>query len=211
MKTIASLLLILLVFSSHQTNAQVLRTYGAKFGITSSDEVRDYSTFTPTTKRRTGFNFGVYAEWFDLPIISIVTQLEYSQRGFGDNFLYTDETGPQSGKILTLYDRLDYLSVPLLAKFSTTFAPIKPYALLGPRFDILIGRKADIPGEDILYDNFKKPVLGGTVGIGAELNSGLPVTLSLEARYNFDLMDSYSNPNLSVQNNTFDLWIGASI
>jgi Outer membrane protein beta-barrel domain len=211
MKKFILSVLTILSFCSSQSNAQFLKAYGIKFAVTSSNQIRDYTSFTTDSKRRTGIDVGLYAEWLNNPFLSIVTQLEYCQRGSGENYTYTNESTPDIGTTVTLYDRLDYLSVPVLAKFSMLSEPIRPYALLGPRLDFLVGEQTNQPGLKALYHNFREPVVGGTVGLGGEFNSGLPVVLSVEGRYNFDLTTSYSNQVLTVRNNAFDIWIGVSI
>ena len=154
-------------------------------------------------------NLGIYAEILYSPILSIITQFEYSQKGFGEKLtLFIDEGVPQNAPTVTLYDRLDYLSVPILAKFSMASSAMKPTLLLGPRFDFLVGEKLGRPGPDPVYDKFKKPVFGATAGVGVEPDFGLPINLSLEARYNFDIMTSYSTPDLTIRNNALDIWIG---
>ncbi len=211
MKKFMYSLITFLSFCSSQSNAQFLRSYGVKFAVTSSNQVRDYTSFTTDSKRRTGINVGVYAEWLNNPLFSIVSQLEYCQRGSGERYAYTNESAPGGATIVTLYDRLDYLSVPVLAKFSMLSDPIRPYALIGPRLDFLVGENINQPGPHALYHDFKEPVVGGTVGVGTEIRPGLPIVLSVEGRYDFDLTASYSNGALTVRNNAFDLWIGVSI
>ena len=108
----------------------------------------------------------------------------------------------------TFYSRLDYLSIPVLAKVTLPGTIISPYVVAGPRFDFLLGYKSDENAFSDLYNKFKKNIFGGTVGLGVETGSLLPVTLTADVRYNFDFMKSYKTEYLEVTNNAFDFMVG---
>ena len=210
MKSSTVILLSLMFLCPTNVNAQTIKTYGLKLAVTSADQDFDYTAFAPTTKRRIGFNASVFVEWLDLPFFSIVTQVEYAQRGRGVELILTGPSGPEEIGRITLYDRLDYLSIPLFAKITFPTGTISPYLSLGPRLDFLLGYKSELNSSSI-YDNFRKTNVGGTVGIGAEIVNLLPIRLTLEVRYNLDFRDSFSSQFLRVRNNSFDLWLGAGL
>ena len=192
-------------------DAQLLRRYGFKVAVTSADQSYE-NQFAPhlQTKRRIGFNFGAFIEWLNLPVLSVLTQVEYAQKGMGLDFVITD-ADPTPISVTTLYSRLDYLSIPILAKLRLQSQTVSPYFLLGPRADFLLGFKSD---EDIfksVYDEFNRTGFGGTAGIGLETERFLPVPCQVEFRYNFDLKDSFDNTIVKVSNNAFDFWFGVGL
>ena len=163
------------------------------------------------TKRRVGFNAGIFAEWLDVPFFSVLTQVEYAQRGTGEEFVVTGPSGPEPIGTKTLYARLDYVSVPVLGKIILQTGQISPYVLAGPRADFLLGYKSDEGLFSGVYDSFKKTTWGGSAGIGVQVKSLLPVTLIAEARYNFDFADSYRSDLMNVRNNSVDFWLGVGL
>lgn len=199
--------LLLLILIGNNAFPQELRSYGLKLAITSSDQQRDYSQLNIDTKRRVGINCCIYAEWFDHPFISVLTQLEYNQKGFGDEWAFTNELGPENAVIKILYDRLDYVSIPVLVKITLTGSRVEPFAYFGPRIDYFIGGSYDRPFASQLYDNYKKSVLGGTVGVGLGTRQFLHSYCALELRYNYDLTYSYNTEFLKVKNNSMDIWV----
>ena len=203
MNKIAFVLLFAGAVSVSQTEAQIIREYGFKLAFTSADQQRDRGSFVAQTNRRNGINLAAYAEWLNLPFVSIITQIEYAQRGAGSPYFRIDAPGS-----FISYDRFDYLSVPLLLKVAIPGRAMTPYVCGGPRVDFLLGHKSDMDFYPNYYDNFKKSVLGVSAGCGVELTSLVPVALLIEARYNFDLADSYNTQDLTIRNNSVDLWLG---
>lgn len=185
-----------------ELNAQQIRTWGVKAAVTSADQDFDYTQLDDLkTHRRVGFNVGLFAEWFDNNLFSLLTQLEYAQRGMGqDSFVRFPGT---------LYSRVDYLSVSIIGKFAASYAVVRPFVLVGPRIDFLLGYKSDEPFR-IVYDDFKSIVIGGTVGIGLESSELLSQTIIAEFRYNFDVSYAYKTDLLTVKNNAFDIWLGVA-
>jgi hypothetical protein len=83
--------------------AQMLSALGVKAGINSStseivmsgvDELR----LALETQRRVGWQAAAFAEWLRLPVVSIVTQVEYAQRGFTEEQVRTND--PIRGRAL---------------------------------------------------------------------------------------------------------------
>ena len=205
---------ILLVFAfelflAQSSNAQLIKSYGFKVAFTSADQKYNYTYLSNMdTKRRSGFNAAIFAEWLNLPFISIITQCEYAQRGMGMDFNRTNSTGPTIIDTYTNYNRVDYFSIPIFAKFTLPVAPIDPYILIGPRIDFLLGYHSDQNAFDGVYDSFSKTMTGASFAIGVDLKSVIPIALFIEARYNIDFKDSYSTQYLTVRNNSFDVWLG---
>ena len=211
MKKIVFVMLVLTAGYLNECNAQLLKNYGLKIAVTSADQKYELSLVPGLeTKRRVGLNLGAFAEWFDVPFFSLLTQLEYAQRGTGQVFVVTGPSGPNPIGTKTLFSRLDYVSVPVLAKLRLQTGLFSPYILVGPRIDFFLGYKSDEDAFNAVYDKFKKTTLGGSAGIGVQIASLLPVSLIAEARYNFDFADSYETDLLKVRNNAVDFWLGVA-
>jgi hypothetical protein len=207
------LLLALTVFIS-KSQAQLLKSYGVKAAVTSSSQSYTYSnppfpSFGPDVKRRVGFGIALYAEWLNVPVISIISQMEYVQRGIGEEITITTNS-PTPIRTEIRDKRLDYLSIPILAKALIPFGIVSPYILVGPRFDILLGYRDEFIVGTSIYQDFKKTMFGGTIGAGFDLTDLLPAKISVEFRYNGDLSDSYDTSLMKVRNSAYDIWVGVA-
>ena len=129
--------------------AQWLGAVGVKAGVNSSNSAIEQTSFVHAfdTERRTGWQAAVFAEWLELPVASVVTQVEYAQRGFREQQIRTGEASPEPLGTIELKTRLDYVSVPVLLKLRTAKTGTGPYALLGPRFDFRVNREAVLYAE----------------------------------------------------------------
>jgi hypothetical protein len=209
MKMITLIALVVTIGYVNQGHSQFLKNYGLKAAVTSADQKYDLTLWPALeTKSRVGFAVGVFGEWFDNPVFSVITQVEYAQKGMGQEFVMTGPYGPEPIGVKTLYSRLDYLSVPVLGKLRLPSESLAPYIVAGPRVDFLLGYKSDEDEFNSVYDKFKKTSWGGTVGVGIQLDSLLPVSVLAEGRYNFDFADSYKTNFLKVRNTAFDFWLG---
>ena len=155
----------------------------------------------------------VYAEWLNVPIISVVTELGYAQRGFSETREERDATGEPIQDVVA-DTRLDYVTGAVLAKVRYASAGIVPYAVVGPRIDALVNREAghfEWSGgseESELASLYESTALGATVGAGVEVRRGLPFSLSAEGRYEHDVTDSAPDVPRTLRNNAFSLVLG---
>lgn len=214
-----SFAVLLLPFS---LQAQLLKGYGAKTGVNSSSTtVSPAKTAFDITERRVGVNAAFFLEWGRASVISLVTQMEYAQRGFGVKQEVTGEYGPEPIDFVRANTRLDYISLPILLKLQYPSLAAGPYLLLGPRVDFLVHRepgKFKISGdgfqiiwESDLHKAFADQALGGTAGLGLAADKLLRLPLLVEARYNFDFTDSNKLPVSQGKNNSFDVWLGIKL
>ena len=195
--------------------AQWLSTAGVKAGINSSNSAIEQTSigYQFETQRRIGWQAAIFAEWLKLPVVSVVTQVEYARRGFAEEQVRTGIESPEPLGTFQLQTRLDYVSIPVLLKLQPSNSGVKPYALLGPRFDFLVNHetalyedgKLDL--EFSLAEAFNDRAVGATVGLGV-VAKALSLPLLLEARYNFDFDDVADAELLTVKNNSVDLWLG---
>ncbi len=156
------------------------------------------------TESRTGFDMGIYTEWFDLPFFSLLTEIHYIQKGMQHEERRFNEFGEEVA-LLKWNNRVDYLSIPILVKITIQTEHVSPYFIMGPRIDLLLGYDSD--HFEALYDEFERVNLGGDFGIGVGNNSG-PVKILLEFRYSPDFTNAYKTDLLKVKNNSFEILFG---
>ncbi|KAF0153072.1 MAG: hypothetical protein FD143_512 [Ignavibacteria bacterium] len=201
--------LVIFIFSK-VVNAQLLSSFGMKIGVANAGQSWDYSgdltTIEIFDKSRIGFAFGVYTEWFDLPLISIIAEAHYIQKGSkGEIIVATMDSPAGTGETKTITPRIDYLSMPLLAKLRYETNSFTVYGIAGPRIDILIGKNSEAVGS--VFDDFKYTDIGGTFGFGFEI----PITeiyfASCELRYSPSFQNIFSNGILEVKNRSLEFLV----
>jgi hypothetical protein len=189
MKRVSLLLLACIAFAL-TTSAQV--KFGGKAGINIANlpgktegEKNDYDS-------KVGLHIGALVE---IPIsesFSVMPELNFDQMGAKTDFL---------GQELKL--NLNYISVPVLAKFNVSGLGI--YA--GPQIGFLMSAKAkaDDDDEDV-KDSFKSTNFGAI--FGAEYN--LPMGLFISARYNLGLskIDDESDNDNYTKASAFSVGVG---
>lgn len=188
--------------------AQLKRTYGFKIGAVGANESwTGVAGFDWKTDTRWGFTAAVYAEVPLWKFLSAQGEIQYTQKGMSFSIPVTTASQPDgSGQYYTISPRIDYISVPLLAKLLIPLTTVTPYVLVGPRFDFLLSRYPD--GLDQVVNNFDKMDYGLTLGAGVELNSLFPFGLLAEFRYNPNAYDSYQSGSQSVSNRSMDFLVG---
>lgn len=198
-----SMVLILFCFSS--AYAKLINGYGLKTGVVIANQDFDHTYgFFDDTKNRTGFDFGVYMEWFNLLFLSMLIEAHYVQKGMIEEVPRTNEFGDPISPIKH-NNRVDYLSIPILAKITFETKHVSPYLAIGPRFDFLLDYKSKI--LKTLYKELKDMDTGGTIGIGVESKTE-PLKMLLEFRYSPDFTNAYKTDLLKVKNNSFEILFG---
>ena len=202
--------IIILIAGYYECPAQLIKSYGIKVALTSAhDGYENIRHPDIKSKRRLGFNIGVFVEWLNDPMLSIITQVEYVQKGCGWDVNRRDEYNHDYG-IVTYYRRLDYISVPIIIKFKIQTLTLTPFIMAGPRLDFLIGNHYVFDDPFSLYNMYKKNVAGASIGIGFQTSTFLNTKIMTEIRYNFDFEDSFNNGVVKTRNSSYDLWIGLS-
>lgn len=189
---------------------KLLKGFGFKTGVVIANQDFDYSTPGPglDTRSRTGFDFGGFVEWFDLPYLRMLTEAHYIQKGMIDEVKVVNTSGDV---ISTLkYDhRIDYLSVSALGKFTPGGKVLSPYLIIGPRVDFRLKNNSEV--YDVLYDNFNSVFFGGDIGLGLEFSLNKLLTLLTEFRYSHDFTEAYKTELLEVRNRSYQLLIGLKL
>ncbi len=137
---------------------------------------------------RTGFIGGLVID-LGLPLLplGVETGLYYSQKGS------SDESNGTSGTF-----KLDYLEVPVLAKFSLgPPGPISPSFVIGPYAGFLLN--SEFEGENEfgsgtinLDDDTESIDFGFIAGVGVDFNLGL-TKVNVQTRYGYGLVDVFED------------------
>jgi opacity protein-like surface antigen len=209
------LFLTLILFSFISTSqAQFVRGFGFKAGTTISNQDWQYSnssglsglSFEPDS--RAGWNIGIFIELLDIPLLSIVTEVNYAQKGMKQEVPVTTVNQPDgTGDFVTWNTRVDYLNISAFGKLRLNVGLFTPYILLGPKIDFEINKETSFDQLNEVEENFNKNIFGFKVGVGTEINL-LSLNLLAEILYDADFNELYENQNLKVNSNSFELRIG---
>jgi opacity protein-like surface antigen len=208
-----NLYLIMILFSiASSTQAQFIRAYGIKLGITSANYNWDYipsAGFVFDPDNRVGLNVGVFTELLDNPIFSIIAEINYMQKGMKEELEKSSNEFPDGiGEFFTWNMRTDYLNFSAFGKARLNLGIVTPYLIAGPKIDFELNKTfSDGSSGGDPFDNFKKNRIGFKVGIGAEINL-MVVNLLAEFLYDADFNELYKNDILKINTNSIDLRIG---
>jgi len=202
------IIILLFVFLINVSRAQLINNYGLKIGITNSFEKWNYKSEFPNdfeTGTKTGLNVSAFAQISDLPLFA---EIGYNQKGMHQRLEKTSVSDPEgTGEFINLYNRVDYLDFSLTARMSYAMPVVTPYLFAGPGMSVLIGKDIS-PGYDVIYNDYENVVYGLKLGIGSEIRNVLPVTFLVEARYNYDLSNSFKSELLKINNSSYELKVG---
>lgn len=205
MKSVIKVLIILALFNCINY-AQFVRGYGIKLGATVSQQDWNYNStmISSFDANKTGFNAGVFAELLDIPVVSVVAELNYVQKGFKDEIPETTFDNPEgTGRLITQDASINYLNISALAKIRYSLGVVSPYLAIGPKFDYQLSKSSSL--NDL--KDINKDRLGLKVGIGSEFNLVM-VTLLAEFMYDADFKELYDNQNLNIKTHSFDFRVG---
>ncbi len=203
MKKLFFITMVILAFSI--LNAEKKISYGLKIGGNIANQTFKHSEFPDLdTDNRLGFTTGIFAEYNVNPNFSFLFEGDYVQKGMQFDLDYTDENGIVYKKV-TKDNHVDYLSVPMLGKYSLNIKTAKIYAIAGPRLDVLLGYSGMMEN---VYDEFDSVDFGATFGLGYEFHLVNSRNLLLEMRYSPSLTNSYETDLLKVKNSSFEFYTG---
>lgn len=201
-------LIVLVITITFSVQTQIINNSGVKLGLISSDLSYNNFQTTPETERKLGFVGGAFVEWFNNPIFSMITQIEYVQKGYSYEIVVTGEGGPESLGTKTYNNNLDYLSIPVYAKGKITFSSLMPYVFAGAKVDFLLGYSTEF--DSTIFSKFKNTTFGGVIGIGVQPMLNIPLNPFLEFRYDFDFTNSYDENGMTIKNNAFVILLGVT-
>ena len=172
------------------------------------------------SKPTVGFSAGITFR-YNLPkYLSVGTDITFEREGNLTKSDATDSEGNVIGEIVATI-RLDYLTIPVLAKFSIG-NKIKFFFNAGPHFGYLIAASAawDVPSQFSSVppitdqtDNFKRFDIGLTTGLGLTVPVTSKFLISAEVRNNLGLYNISNYPVAdggTIQTNSTHLLIGAA-
>ncbi|NIA28535.1 MAG: outer membrane beta-barrel protein [Actinobacteria bacterium] len=199
----------------NEPGAGMLKKTGLMIGYNStrirSKEISDYAL------PRAGYGIGLFAEWMDRSVFSLLGRLQYVQRGFVQEQIETDVDGSFIQRVRAK-SQLDYFEVPFLLKIQPLKLPINPYFVAGPRFDFLIFRKngkyefSKITVESRVAENFDDFGVGFILGGGMTTAKILHTQLSFELNFNLDITNSFSKVGtMTVRKNAVDFWLKVAL
>ncbi len=120
--------------------------------------------------------------------------------------MITTAADPTGIGTMTTKPRLDYLSIPLMAKVRFGMGGMTPFIAAGPRYDLFVNRESE--GVGAVYDKLKNTDSGITVAAGMELSVPLLLGITAEARYSPSFDDIYHTELLAVKNKSFEFLLG---
>lgn len=207
--------IVAVFFLAGTLNAQEFVKFGAKAGVNfaslGGDEMEDFEDFG-SLEGRTGFHLGLVAE---IPLgerFSFQPEVLYSSQGAKMEGSETFEgmTFSYSAKI-----NLDYINVPLLAKYYVT-PNLNIHA--GPQIGFLVKSEAESElsfGGDSESDteDLEDITKGMDFALAAGLGYKLEMGLFFDARYNLGLSNVWDNEgqdidDFSQKNNVFQVSVG---
>lgn len=215
-------LFTLVVCHTALAQVDVLSGYGFKLGYTRSALVTNFGRGATNYWIRglDGVHMALFTEGLTRGALSVVTQIEYSRRGFEEMYLYGGVTEPGLG-MSHATSNLDYLSVPVLFKLEDTRDRASAYALAGPQVDMLVHRSSGTlqtgegPAASYLASALSRWGAGLRLGVGLEIRGMLPLPLRMEATYYLELTNGLSGENVQYEgepiggaNRAFDFSVG---
>lgn len=212
MKHYLSLFFLLLVITPQLLKSEIIDNCGFIISVNQSKiKVEEYEDYT---RLRTGLGLSLFLEKKISTTISSVIHVEYIQKGFITEQIETNEVGE---KIQTVKanTRLDYISVPLLMKFTLNNVSFSPFIKLGPRFEYMFNYQkgtwefTNIDFTDETAKYLDKTSFGYTIATGCQIPCRFGKIIIIEARYNHDFTDLWSQPySINGKNISYDLGIG---
>ena len=157
---------------------------------------------------RWGLNVGIFSEFFNLLYFSLVTELNYVQKGMKEDIPVTTTTNPDgTGEYITWDTRVDYINVSTLGKLRLNFSLINPYILVGPKIDLEINQENSLGSADVVEDNFETTMYGAKLGCGVEIELS-SFSILAEVIYDYNFNDLFKNENLTVTTSSVDFRLG---
>jgi len=188
-------------------NAQPLKSFGIKGGITLANQAWSYSTSTTLeTQNRMGTVVGIFVEGFRVSNFSMLAELWYQQKGF--KTMVPSQSHP--GEMESAAPQLDYGSLAFSLKYKFPGDVLSPYLFAGPHWDLLgmTAKRGYKPA--VTVNKVGNGDLGITGGIGSEFNIGIFKNVLAEFRYSPSLIDTFKDDTLSVKNNSIEFVVGIS-
>jgi opacity protein-like surface antigen len=222
MKKISILLLIVsLIISSSQIQAQTKISLGARAGLSFSNLSFDPNVPSQITKSsRTGFKVGGLAEISFIPMLAVQIEPMFSTGGSElSGQIFNNGFSSVNGKITY---KISYIEIPILLKFKIPLAgPVSPYVFAGPNIGFIMSSKeSDEPSgyassETDLKDFVSTINFALDFGAGAGFKVTPRIVLMLDIRYSLGMSNVLNDKgkqnfgsNQSIKSNAFQIVAG---
>ena len=208
---------------THTGMGQPIKRFGGKIGVTSATWKWNLAgKRIGGIDRRVGLDVGAFAEWINIPVVSLLSEVHFIQKGMREDIPFTTAQFPDgTGQFSRTNIRDDYLSIALMPKFRFATELGEAYAIAGVRFDISIGNRVSIEvdapyqstsalmaqGYQSLVDRFRTIQFGGTFGVGAQSSALLPFTVGVEFRYSPNLQPALDEQLMDISNTSFEFLV----
>ncbi len=175
-----------------------VRAYGLKIGTVASRLDFDYAANLDrnlNTYYRWGINVGVFIEALDVPNLSVVGSVDYTQKGVGFKLIERTPAHPEGIEgPKSFADEIDYLSLSILLKPRIDLRFGEFYVLAGPRLDVMLRAL----NEWSIYTHFRDGAYGVTIGGGFIVPDMVARGVGLEIQYSPNFGKEYSSDKVSV-------------
>jgi opacity protein-like surface antigen len=215
-------LLILLCFSSVWSQPSFRVGFQGGLAVSRLSYSKDlWQTVDQSTRRGVVVGaigeIGLNARW------SIRIEPRYIQKGNKIGaFAVTGAGGPTVLGTIEVFEKLDYLEIPLHVRATFPMEGITPFLFAGPSLGFLLTAKLDgtpagfelTPSESGVRDiktDFKSTDVSVDVGLGVEYHLSVPVAMLLEGAYSHGLLNIWANSqpaDLRVRNTTLQFSLG---
>ena len=120
----------IVLFFSNISYSQ-LSNFGIKGGLNLSNAELDYTGFNYQPDNKTGFNVYLTYDFFNFKNVVISGEAGYSQKGYNDEIIVTNEFGEVGGSY-SFYNRLNYIDINAIAAFLLRYKSVSTYYSFGP-------------------------------------------------------------------------------
>jgi opacity protein-like surface antigen len=225
MKTFRTLvwsLFLLLCFSSVYSQPSFHVGFQGGLAVSNLSYSKDIWQTTDQTTRR-GIVVAAIGEVVLSERWSLQIEPRYVQKGNKiGTFAVTGPAGPTVLGTIEVFEKLDYLEIPLYVRTTFPMEGITPFLFAGPSFGFLLTAKLDgtpagfelTPSESGVRDirsDFKSTDVSVDVGLGVEYHLSPPIAILLEGTYSHGLVNiwAHSEPtDLTVKSYTFHFSLG---
>ncbi len=188
-------------------NAQFIKAIGFKAGGMVSQYKYEYKINgvyeNNDPDNYTAVNYGIYGEFFNLPLVSVLAEINYVEKGARMKVPITDAQHPDgTGQFSTLKFENDYLNISLLAKVRLESSICTPYVFLGPKVDYELKRSGEY-ASFVNEADYNKLRFGFKTGIGTEVKI-FAIHLFAEVVYDKDLGYLYNSTALRITSSAAD-------
>jgi len=163
--------------------------WGVKAGVSLAGQ--DLGEYGPEVDGRTGLHAGVYVVAVQRGRFALLVEASYVQKGMKSTDYVSDPDEPNISEV-EFDNRVDYISVPVLAEFSLSDGDIAPYVAGGIRCDFLLGYDSEWLIQ-YQYEDLSSLDFGYDIAAGIRTGSVL-----FEARYSGAFGESFSESGEAV-------------